>query len=432
MHLARLDLQNFRCFEHRTVVFDKRFTLLIGANATGKTAVLDALAVALGAVMISIPRAKSRQIRHDDVRRTYLPTAETGHFEEHYPAVVTAHGSVGPNRLIWARELRTANSHTTYGAAKSIRDAMHALVQQSRHGEEVIFPCVSFYGTGRLWLEQRQRLAGGVDPGRKISRYAGYRNCLTPRSSTRDLVAWVKRLTLIQAQRGTTLETLKAMIHAIVRCVDHATDAYFDFDQDDIVITFPGNVRFPFNMLSDGQRNMAAIAADIAMRCSQLNPHLNGAACRQTPGVVLIDEIDLHLHPRWQRSVVSDLRESFPNMQFIATSHSPFIIQSMAQQGSVINLDAEHEESETLYQQSIEDVAENIMGVEQPQRSRRFQDMVAAAEKYFRAIENTSMDDPGAIRVLRDNLDRLEEPFADNPAYVAFLRLKRPRETWSE
>lgn len=432
MHLDRLDLQNFRCFGHRTFVFDKRFTLLIGANATGKTAVLDALAVALGAVMISLPRAKSRQIRHNDVRRTYLPTAETGHFEECYPAVVAAHGYVDSERLSWVRELRTANSRTTYGAAKSIRDAMGVLVQKSRAGEEVIFPCVSFYGTGRLWLEQRQRLAGGVDPGRKISRYAGYRNCLTPRSSTRYLVSWIKRLTLIQAQRGSTLETLQAIIQAVVRCVDDAREAYFDFDQDDIVITFSNNVRFPFNLLSDGQRNMAAIAADIAMRCSQLNPHLNGAACRQTPGVVLIDEIDLHLHPRWQRGVVSDLRATFPNIQFIATSHSPFIIQSIAQQGGVINLDVESEEPETSFQQSIEDVVENIMGVEQPQRSKRFQDMVAAAEEYFRALEDTSMDDPGAIRNLRDNLDRLEEPFADNPAYVAFLRLQRPHELREE
>ena len=432
MYLDRLDLQNFRCFERRTFLFDERFTLLIGANATGKTAVLDALAVALGAVMISLPGAESRQIRRDDVRRTYLSTAETGHFEEHYPAVVEASGRIGARGLSWKRELRTANSHTTYGSAKDIRDTMGTLVRQSRRGEEVVFPCIGFYGTGRLWLQQRQRSAGGIDTGGKSSRYDGYRNCLTRRSSTRELVSWIKRLTLIQAQRGTTLETLKAIIQSMVRCVDEAREAYFDFEQDDIVITFSNNVRFPFNLLSDGQRNMAAIAADIAMRCSQLNPHLNGEACCQTPGVVLIDEIDLHLHPRWQRGVVNDLRETFPNMQFIATSHSPFIIQSMAQRGRVINLDAEHEESETLYQQSIEDVAENIMGVEQPQRSRRFQDMVAAAEEYFRAIENTSMDDPRAIRILRDKLDRLEEPFADNPAYVAFLRLKRPRETRSE
>ena len=66
------------------------------------------------------------------------------------------------------------------------------------------------------------------------------------------------------------------------------------------------------------------------------------------------------------------------------------------------------------------------MGVEQPQRSRRFREMIEVAEQYYEAIENGTGQDPDAVRDLRERLDRLEEPFADNPAYVAFLRMQRP------
>ena len=65
---------------------------------------------------------------------------------------------------------------------------------------------------------------------------------------------------------------------------------------------------------------------DIAIKSAQLNSHLGERAIEETPGVVLIDELDLHLHPRWQRHIVSDLRRVFPNIQFFCTTHSPQIV----------------------------------------------------------------------------------------------------------
>jgi len=70
---------------------------------------------------------------------------------------------------------------------------------------------------------------------------------------------------------------------------------------------------------------MLGMVADIAYRSAVLNPQLGSEAAQKTPGIVLIDEIDLHLHPKWQRRVVEDLRATFPALQFVATTHSPFI-----------------------------------------------------------------------------------------------------------
>ena len=426
MRIEHLHLDNFRCFDAREFFFADGFTLPIGANATGKTAILDALAVAAGAALTEVPDASSRLIRRVDVRRTSFSGAEVGGIEEHYPARVAVEGTFDGQSLSWQREFRSAKSHTTHRETRSIRNAMHRLMERGQNGGEAIFPYIGYYGTGRLWLEQRTAKEGGVDPGEKISRYGGYRHCLTPRSSTRDLVRRIKRLTLIQAQRGARLETLTSILDAATNCVEDAASASFDFDDDDVSITFESDLRVPFRMLSDGQRGMAALAADIAMRCTILNPHLNGDASRETPGVVLIDELDLHLHPRWQRRVVDDLRRTFPRIQFVATSHSPFIIQSMADRVGVINLDASDEEPSAISQRSIEDVAEDIMRVQQPQRSRRFLEMSEAAEAYFRALENVSDDDAEGIQALRERFDQLRPLFADNPAYAAFLRMHAP------
>ncbi len=250
---------------------------------------------------------------------------------------------------------------------------MNQLVGRSTHHDDVVLPYIGYYGTGRLWLEQRWSLERTVDPAKRSSRYVGYHNCLTPSSSARQLLAWIKRLTLVEIRKG-PLASLRAVLRAIADCVEGAVAAYFDFEEDDIVVQFETE-RFPFRSLSDGQRNMAATAADIAMRCSQLNPQLDDRARTATPGVVLIDEIDLHLHPRWQRGVVQNLLRAFPGLQFVATSHSPFIVQSISA-GGVVNLDKHDSVPETPHDQSIEDVAENIMGVDQPQRSRRYQEMM--------------------------------------------------------
>ena len=424
MRIDRLDIQNFRCFADQTFVFDPRFTLLIGANGTGKTAILDALAVALGAALIPIPHVRIKGIGHRDVRRTYRFTGETGHFVEHYPARIEASGTVGERELVWVRELKSAKSQTTRAGAYAIRQAMGDLVRRSTDNDRIAFPYIGYYGTNRFWLEQRPTAKGKVDPVGRSSRYIGYQTCLTPISSTRYLTAWVKRLALIEAQRRERLKTLHAVYKAIAACVEDAIAAEFDFEEDDIVVEFGKDAHIPFQLLSDGQRSMAAIAADMAMRCSQLNPHLNERVRMETPGIVLIDELDLHLHPRWQRGVIEDLLETFPRLQFIATSHSPFVIQSV-NQGGVINLDQGDGGPETPELQSIEDVAENIMGVDLPQQSLRFQKMVAVAEEYYRLIESSSTENDSEVKALRERLDELEEPFADNPAYVAFLRLQR-------
>jgi predicted ATP-binding protein involved in virulence len=77
---------------------------------------------------------------------------------------------------------------------------------------------------------------------------------------------------------------------------------------------------------------MLALVGDVARRCASLNPHLSGDAASQTPGVLLIDEVDMHLHPRWQQAVVELLRKAFPSLQMVLTTHSPHVLSTVDRQ----------------------------------------------------------------------------------------------------
>ena len=157
----------------------------------------------------------------------------------------------------------------------------------------------------------------------------------------------------------------------------------------------------------------------LVRRLSLANPEL--ADPLQGAGVVLIDEIELHLHPTWQRSVIEKLRTTFPNIQFIATTHSPFVIQSL-RAGELINLNPE--EFGEYVDKSIEDIAENVMGVEMPQKSERYLQMMEAAEAYFRLLRSP---DPitANVNAAEQRLNELAAPFSDDPAFQALLKLER-------
>ncbi len=208
----------------------------------------------------------------------------------------------------------------------------------------------------------------------------------------------------------------------IQSCLDGCEHMYFDFARFELIVQIRGKV-LPFKLLSDGQRSMLAMVADIAYRMAQLNPHLLENVTLETPGVVLIDELNLHLHPKWQRTIVDNLRKTFPKVQFIATSHSPFIIQSL-RPGELIDLN-EVEGAAQFQNQSIEDIVEKVQGVELPQHSERLQKMYEAAKNYYSVLEQAENADSAKLEELKTKLDELSMPFSDDVAYHAFLEFKR-------
>jgi predicted ATP-binding protein involved in virulence len=227
---------------------------------------------------------------------------------------------------------------------------------------------------------------------------------------------------LVALQEGRSPVLLEVVREAVQRCIEGCETVQYLVARDEVILRLRDGRVMPFRQLSDGYRLTLAMVADIAFRCVVLNPHLGPAATQETSGVVLVDELDLHLHPRWQRNIAEDLRRAFPKLQFIVTTHSPFIVQSM-KIGEVLSLDGA--DARMDYQaSSIEDITEEAMGVEGVQRGRRFQEMERIAAEYYQLLDTNPVDDVEVQR-LKARLDAIMLPFADNPAYVAFLRVHR-------
>ncbi|OWK45294.1 AAA family ATPase [Fimbriiglobus ruber] len=422
MRIDALSLQNFCCFENRQFQLAERFNLLIGDNGSGKTSILDGLAVGLGSLFLGLrERIAARPIHREEIRFRPLTAGETHTREEQFPVVVSCDGVVNGQSGTWRRELKAADSHTTRQDAKWIESVALTLDEHVRGGRAIVLPVISYYGTGRLWYQKRPK---AIDPLSPASRFQGYRDCLDPASDEKRLLAWFKTQEIQSLQQKKSIGVLEAVRQAILACVEGATHVWFDVAQDELLLRFPDRV-VPIYYLSDGYRNMLAMVADIAIRCATLNPAMKKQAIRDTPGVVLIDEIDLHLHPKWQRRVVTDLLAAFPKIQFVATTHSPFIIQSLVPKDGIKLLNLDKPEADDFADKSVEDIAENVQGVDVPSRSLRYQDMMETAEQYYRTLRRTDTVEPEQLEQLKDRLDELASRFSDDPAYHAILKVER-------
>ena len=172
---------------------------------------------------------------------------------------------------------------------------------------------------------------------------------------------------------------------------------------------------FLLSQLSDGERRLFSLFVDIARRLSLSEGRLGFGLI---PAIILIDEIDVHLHPTWQRRIVNALRELFPACQFIATTHSPFVIQT-AREGEVKKLDGELAVEPSG--RSIEEVTRFALGVKNLERSPRFLEMIRTAHRYLDLVESARRSSPVRQERIREELMRMLAPFSDNPAYVALL-----------
>ena len=116
-------------------------------------------------------------------------------------------------------------------------------------------------------------------------------------------------------------------------------------------------MRIPLSQLSDGYKGVISLVADIAYRMATLNPQLGMDILEKVDGVVLIDEVDLHLHPAWQQKVLNNLTDIFPNVQFIVTTHAPSVINSVKKENIRMLSDGEVVETDNqVYGKDINSV----------------------------------------------------------------------------
>lgn len=401
MKLESLKLTNFRGFREFEITFDPQFTVLIGGNMAGKTAVLDGAAFVLRHLLGS---AETRNIDDDEVHQVLVSSGGVPLLQPKFPVVLEASladESFSGGSGVWRLSCNRADGST------SVERAPHTVLNYPLNED---LPVLAHYGAHRNW-DRKQ----AADDLRGIgNRYDGYVGAFDVQSAHAMMAGWIRKQTYVELQKGDRYvqPQLVGVEAAVKSCIDGLERFWFDVQFDDLRLELSnGDIR-PFSMLSEGYRNMVALVADIAWRASILNPHHGPNAYRLADGIVLIDELDLHLHPAWQRSIVADLRRTFPEIQFIVTTHSPQIVASI-RRDQVRLLDRNQLVSSTPYVEGRDssEILEDVFGV-----PARPEPVKVEIKEVYQLIEASKFAEA------RSRLDKLEGRLGPHDAELIRVR----------
>lgn len=314
-------------------------TVLVARNGMGKTSVLDAARILFGRYTAPFKFSSQVHIQKSDIRIVSGdPQPNPAPAEK---AVVSGNVFLDGSSLHIDRELSSKKGmRTTTGGVACITEFSTRIIQKRKDSPETEWPLLAFYGTGRLWSEHRNHFA--TKNVNALPDY-GYENCLGENHNFKAVDTWLfdalfekfaARLENLQ-EPTTTVSKLKAVESALqVVLGDEGYESGLLLNPKTKEVSVKRSnedktIVLSVSQLSDGVRAAFGLVADIAFRCAVLNPHFGVTAPQKTRGIVLIDEVDLHLHPAWQQRILNSLQLAFPKLQFIVTTHSPQVISSV-------------------------------------------------------------------------------------------------------
>ncbi|WP_085608420.1 MULTISPECIES: AAA family ATPase [unclassified Pseudomonas] len=419
MRLDRLHIKNFRCYEDATFDFQPGFNLVVGVNGSGKTSLLQAVAASFE----DFPTCMAfytDSLRDSDARFVIDTYDGRVRFERRYPVLLEANGHIFDCRA-WSKIKRRADeiTHPDSNLVNTVRGYVDGLNRDKNPD----LPLLTFYRGNRRWAVSD--VSAEYSATQQISRFDGYKNWNDSAADIRDFESWVIGKTLEQLQtihRSSGVmsifdDELTWINTAIKYALPDSTGLYYDLPLRSILVNFGNDSVIPFNELSDGQRGLIALIADIARRMCILNPHMGKDVLKNTSGVVIIDELDIHLHPAWQRSIVPALRQAFPKVQFIAASHSPQIIGSLKPEEVIVLHNGDPTHPRVTYGLDSSSVLEEVMGV--TQREPEIEDLLS---ELFSTLEDNDLEKA------KSQLEALKKKAPDLPEFAGAEALIRRKE----
>ncbi len=436
MRIHKIHMLNFKGFQDKEVEFRSRLTVAIGNNTAGKTTLLNAIQVGLGAYLQSLKSLRGgkafrrnfvesdRFLRYDNDKKDYFPNSGLPRIsieaDIYHSSNIGSNGvDLIPQQVSWYREY-TKSGSTTHNqeCAGELMWVVNELESRREYDENnAVLPIVLSFGTNRIDAQVRQTRKV-VERQQRIEK--AYKAALLDQVDFAGALDWLRRYEK-SLKDGKEFEgTKNAFYRTLETAIPTLSDIDIDNDEIEAIVSIPGKTpeRHHYSYMSDGLKSMINIVSEIAYRCIELNGFLGSNAVKFTPGVVLIDEVDLYLHPLWQKTVLRDLMKAFPNVQFIVTTHSPFIVQSL-QEGELISFDDVSFGEGVPDKEGLEDIASGRMGMVNEIRSKRYNEMVEVATQYFKELDE---GDASKAAVLKERLTEIEAEFSDEPAYLALIR----------
>lgn len=373
MKVTNLTVENFRGISHMELQFQPGINILIGGNGAGKSSVLEVLAILLS-------RLTGRIQSHTGTGRFFSEyDIKIGATETVNSIIVEFMGQSFQWRVTKTGKGKRKQAFTDLAEVKTIVDQVHSLLVE---GAGV--PLVVIYSVNRAVLNIPLRIKTRHD----FSQLEAYDQAL----ASKEPIAFRLFFEWFRQHEDLENESLR-YFHDIQRPPDwEYPDRQLEAVREAISAIMPGygNLRVrrkPLSMtleknglelrvdqLSDGEKCFLALVGDIARRLAIANPAMEKPLGGE--GIILIDEIELHLHPGWQRRVIPKLVETFPNCQFIISTHSPQVISHVRAESVFllsVNQDTiELSRPEATYGQESGSILEDLMGV--PARPKEIKD----------------------------------------------------------
>ena len=350
MHIKHITVKNFRCFEHLEFDLNPDINIFVGNNGSGKSAVLDATAAAMYYYIFAVYAKESNPMEDLPLcNRDFFIRKKNGLQETQIKFNVSV--TTLPSWEISYQKSLTDDEHKKLTSENSslASSSWEQVTQYSDFLSEIdkVFnpsPNDSSTNLSVIAYYTNERNLTNTNYFKKDNNEAFNRtNSLTKALNAiadfSSVLNWLFiqefqefRECKIRGDINYELPELKQIRKAITTIIAPDARVYCSLTSPiQLMVEWTmetGEKReLTLNQLSSGYRNMLALVMDFARRLAQANPHLENPL--EAEAILMIDELDLHLHPTWQQKIIPDLRKVFPNTQIIATTHSPEIVTTV-------------------------------------------------------------------------------------------------------
>ena len=427
MRIEKISVENYRLFETREFSFHPNFNLIVGENGKGKTSLLDLLALGISAWIENI----GPPVGPDMPILTYPVTSKeilrpTTKDVRCFLSNESGEARVQLANYLWIGSewdgipTDTSEFVSSKWYCKSIVD--HARPSPNlprgfdgptfapllRQDKEILLPLFALYGCNRLFKHSnspQSLLQQAMESS--YQRCNGYTDWWQASANAHDLMVWIQKLDIIAYQEKRVPLGFDIVQAALRNCLEDFKELQFMAKDAQLMVKFRERPPLPFWQLSDGQRTLLAMISDIVRRAVILNPQLGEKILEETTGIVLIDELDLHLHPKWQRRIIEDLRRTFPKIQFICTTHSPQLIGEVKPEEIILLRNGQQIKESQSFGMDSNWILKHIMG-----SSERNADVAKELDAIFAWIEEDDFDKA------REHIDALRAKIGEHPSLV--------------